>query len=139
MRLVICGSLTFIEKMKETANIFKEQGHDVFLPRSAELNQTKEYWAHEEQKNPKRFLEVYSERMRLHFNTIVSADGIIVLNYSKDGVQGYIGPNTIMEMAIAWYHKKKIFILYDVLSLPGVKEIASMRPTILHGNVHLVH
>ena len=77
--------------------------------------------------------------MRDHFEKVDWCDAILVANYEKRGVQGYIGGNTLIEMGIAFYTHKPIYILNPVsLNLGYKDEILGMKPIILDDNVHRI-
>jgi hypothetical protein len=48
--------------------------------------------------------------MKLHFKKVVESDGILITNFDKNGLLGYIGGNVLMEMTLAFYYHKPIFI-----------------------------
>ena len=48
--------------------------------------------------------------IRKNFRDIASSDAILVINNTKKGIVGYIGTNVLMEIAMAFYFKKKIYI-----------------------------
>ena len=73
--------------------------------------------------------------MRGHFEEVEKADAILVLNYEKHGIQNYIGGNVLMEMAIAFWLKKPIFIMNELPENSAFEEeIKGMEPILLHGN-----
>ncbi len=79
--------------------------------------------------------------IRANFQLVADADGIVVLNYKKNGIDGYIGTSTLMEIGLAYYLKKKIFLLYPIPHFSSVRwahEIKIMQPVILHGDFALV-
>src|SRR3989344_6762871 len=41
-----------------------------------------------------------------HFEKVEWCEAVVVVNHEKGGVEGYIGGNTLMEMALAFYLKK---------------------------------
>ena len=47
------------------------------------------------------------QAMRNHFDKVMWADAILVLNHDKNNVSGYIGANTLLEMGLAFHHKKR--------------------------------
>ncbi len=58
---------------------------------------------------------------------------------SKRGVNGYIGGNTLIEIGVAFYLKKKIYILNPVSSeLSYKQEIMGMKPVMLNNNFSLI-
>lgn len=76
--------------------------------------------------------------IRKCFNDIAESDAILVLNYPKNGKDGYLGTSVLMEIGLAYFLKKKIFLLYPP---PPVKEekytheVLIMQPTILNGDL----
>lgn len=74
-----------------------------------------------------------------HCEKIDWCDGILVINHEKRGISRYIGGNTLIEIGIAFYLKKKIYILNSVSSeLSYKQEIMGMKPTMLNGDLSLV-
>jgi len=73
-----------------------------------------------------------------HFNKIAGGDAVLILNYPKNNIQGYIGGSSLMELAIARYLDKKIFILHELPNEDELRyalEIKVMRPIILNGDI----
>lgn len=71
-----------------------------------------------------------------HFEKIDWADAILVVNPEKRGVLGYVGGNTLIEIGVAFYTKKHIYILNTVSSTLSYKqEIMGMSPTMLRGDL----
>ncbi len=136
MKIVIVGSISFIEKMRESAKLLESAGHKVILPPSAMLNQTKEYWEEVKSKKPEEFIKVGRERNMKYFGEIKSADAVLVMNLPKNGIDGYIGANTLMELAIAFEHNKKIF-LYSAPSgdFFAAEELSYMKPVVINADV----
>jgi hypothetical protein len=58
------------------------------------------------------------------------------VNDAKHGVAGYIGPNVLMEMALAFYQRKPIYILNGLPDdSPFEEELKGMMPVILKGDL----
>lgn len=77
--------------------------------------------------------------IRDHYEKVEWADAILVVNPEKRGVPGYVGGNTLIEIGVAFYLKKKIFILNPVSSTLSYKqEILGMKPTILNGDYSVI-
>ena len=66
---------------------------------------------------------------------IIESDAILVLNYDRSGVPGYIGGSSLIEMGFAYYFKKKIFLLFPIPDLSYKIDIEFMQPVILSGNL----
>jgi len=70
-----------------------------------------------------------------HFKKIENSDAIIVLNYPKSNIKWYIWWSSLMEIWLAYYLGKKIFILYPLPSIEELKyvsEILHMKPQIIN-------
>lgn len=74
-----------------------------------------------------------------HFAEIEKGSAILVLNFEKHGKANYIGGNVLMEMAIAFYLNKPIFILNEIPEESAyLEEIIGLNPVVLHGNVAML-
>ena len=74
-----------------------------------------------------------------HYEKIDWCDGILVVNHEKRGINGYVGGNTLIEIGVAFYLKKKIYILNPVSSeLSYKQEILGMKPRILNGDLSII-
>lgn len=74
--------------------------------------------------------------IRGHFNEIEKSDAILVMNYEKHGKANYIGPNVLMEMSIAFYLRKPIYILNGKPeNSPLIDEILGLEPIFLNGDL----
>jgi hypothetical protein len=74
--------------------------------------------------------------MRRHFAEVEKGDAILVLNYEKHGIQNYIGGNVFMEMSLAFWLNKPIFILNEIPDESAFEEeTKGMEPIVLHGDV----
>jgi hypothetical protein len=136
MKITICGSTKFIKEMREVKERLEIFGHEVLVPVSVEINQDKDYWNGLKLNDFDKFLEIKGERMLGHFDKIKSSDAILVLNYDKDGKNNYVGGNTFIEMAVAFEHGKKIFLVNPTPKDSSYKEeIESMRPIIINGDL----
>ena len=130
MRIAVCGSMAFAERMRETAAQLSLLGHVALLPDAVEVL------------NPSETLEEVALRkakydlIRRHWAKIRDADAVLVLNYDKNGVAGYVGGNTFLEMGFAHVLRKPVFLLNPIPDLPYAAEMKAMRPAILNGDIH---
>lgn len=140
--IVICSSCAFYVQVLETEQKLKNLGFKVVAPLTARKMkksgdfkvETYKTWM-ENPKNYKR--KAYLTQK--HFNEVAKGDIILVLNYKKNGKNGYIGGAVLSEMAIAFYFKKPIFILNPIDESSSFKEeIYGMFPKIINGNLNLI-
>lgn len=141
MRIAICASLEFTKKIWETARKLREDGHEVCIPKTAELILKGEVSLKEikEEKNTGTIAERAKrlDVIRYYFKKIKEHDAILVLNYEKAGIKNYIGGNVFLEMGFAHILNKKIFLLNGIPEMPYRDEIEVMDPIILHGDLSL--
>ena len=70
---------------------------------------------------------------------VKDGDAVLVLNYEKKGVPGYIGGNTLIEAAGGFHYKKPIYILNPISNdLSFKEEILGMRPVFLNGDLNKI-
>ena len=137
--ITICSSANFYRQAVDVQGQLIGQGLEAIVPNIAtKMKETGDY----EVSNYKTWFadaaDYYkkAELMRAHFDKIAAADAILVVNFEKHGVQNYIGANVLMEMALAFYLKKKIFILNELPEKSAFEEeILGMQPIVLHGDV----
>ena len=66
-----------------------------------------------------------------YYKKIIESEGILVANYEKRGVEGYIGGNTLIEIGFAYINKRDIFMVNPVPDLQYKAEIEAMQPIII--------
>jgi hypothetical protein len=76
-----------------------------------------------------------AEAITSHFNKVAWADAILVTNYDKNGVAGYIRGNTLMEMGVAFFLKKPIYLLKQIPELSYKEEVLGMQPILLNDDL----
>ena len=138
MRIVICGSSSFKEKMLEFRDKLSLLGHEPIIHPDYELfanGEKQELWSqisggeHYEAKKSQGYIKLY-------YDAIVSSDAILVLNFDKKGIKNYIGGNTLMEIGFAHVNNKNIFLLNEIPEeVSYVDEIKAMVDTILNGDI----
>ncbi len=145
MKIVVCGSIEFTPKIKEAADNLAKRGHDVEIPLTSQRiidgELTLDDFMREKEENGDNVFRKNIERkinddvIRRYYNIIKEADAILVLNYEKKGVPGYIGGNTFLEIGFAHVLNKKIFLLNPIPEIGYKDEIIAMQPTVLDGDL----
>lgn len=140
--IVLCSSANFYQHVNELADQLDELGFTAVVPHNAaEMRKSGNYdttavktWYD----NPSDF-DKKAQYMRWHFDEIAKGDAILVVNDTKHDVDGYIGSNVLLEMGLAFYLKKPIFILNQVdTTLANYEEVYGMTPVFLDGDLHKV-
>lgn len=146
MKITICGSTAFIKEMEELTGKLEALGYQVqmppvkFIDGSGKEWHTSDYYKYKKT-NPfsdREFIKNHSQRIRDHFNKVEWADAILVTNFDKNNIAGYIGPNTLMEMGLAFHLRKKIFLLNPIPEVAWKEEIVGMKPVVIFNNLNLV-
>jgi hypothetical protein len=137
--ITICSSANFYRQAVDIQEQLAGESFDVVMPKTAEkMKQTGDFdvshyktWFANANDYDKK-----AELMRAHFDRIAEGDAILVLNYEKNGKQNYIGGNVLMEMSLAFYLHKPIFIINEFPEDSAYEEeIRGMLPVVLHGRV----
>lgn len=140
--IVVCASSSTYDKVIPFSSEIEKLGLNVVLPDMAEAikrdgTQNKEAvidWATNEHGYGYK-----AQLMRDHFEKIENGDAILVMNYEKNGNLNYIGGNVLMEMTVAFYLHKPIYILFDApKNSPLLDEILGMQPTILDSDIQVL-
>lgn len=124
--VTICGSMKFLEEMKEAKKILEKKGYMVKVPPLIDPATLK---ANSE--DEKDFLRIKHEMMRRHMENIRTSDAILVMNLSKGKRHNYIGVNTLLEIGAAFENGKSIFILNEPPK--EMEEIWALKPNIVRG------
>ena len=117
--------MTFAERMKEAARELTRAGHTVVLPEPVDTIHVTGNSDDAADRKAKYDL------IRRHWDNIRKAEAILVLNYDKDGVAGYVGGNTFLEMGFAHVLRKPIYVLRPLPKLSYTAEMKAMSPIIL--------
>lgn len=137
--ITICSSAAFYRHVNELADKLVKLGFKAIVPLTAtkmyasgnyDVNDYKTWYENVEDFSKK------AQLMRGHFDEVASGDAILVVNDEKHGVPSYIGPNVLMEMGLAFYLKKSIFVLNSITNdMPLYEEVIGMGSIILDGDL----
>lgn len=68
-----------------------------------------------------------------NMHNVELADGLFILNYTHRNIVNYIGGNSFVEMCIAFYLKKPIYLLNEIPeNMPYTEEIKSFYPKVIY-------
>lgn len=153
MKITLCGSIGFYKEMESARDHLLKLGYEVKIPELAlEVPQEfgsgkKVYFGKYIEENGgidafpvgHKIWSLKESAIKDHYEKIDWADAILVINHEKRGIEGYVGGNTLIEIGVAFYLKKKIYIQHDVSSeLSYKQEIIGMKPVILNGDLDLL-
>ncbi|MDD4332860.1 MAG: hypothetical protein PHT51_02000 [Patescibacteria group bacterium] len=113
MKIVICGSINFVQEIKKISDELVKIGYEVEMPLTAQkiLNGelSMEDYNKEKFDNDAHLRKIQDDVIRRYFNVIKECDGILVVNYDKNGISNYIGGNTFLEIGFAHILNKNFF------------------------------
>lgn len=135
MKIMIVGSMTFAPQMMEAKKDLEALGYQVDVPADIENHL----------KNPNLIDDLDSDLkhsqeknvLKACFDLIAENDAVLVLNHKKNNIGGYIGTSVLMEIGLAYYLGKKIFILNPIPSSADARwahEVMIMNPKIIDGD-----
>ena len=125
--------MQFHKEMDKVRGLLTERGFTVYVP--GELDDLAKNESYMENDEDRITAKIEYDFIREHFKKIESADAILVLNYQKKGIKGYIGGNTFLEMGYAFGLGKKIFLLYPVPEMDYKTEMHAIQPIVLGGDL----
>ena len=136
MKIAICASMVFVEKMVEVKRQLEEIGHTVFISQFAEG-----YLGKAEKEKEQLAVQDKNEHdaIRKFWEIIKQSDAILVLNYDRKGIKNYIGGNTLMEIGFAHVLNKQIFLMNPIPDIEYYRsEIAAVSPVILEQDLNKI-
>ncbi len=109
MRIFLVASMNFYPKLIEVQSQLVNMGHVVEIPISAKMMIDSGSF------DPSNFKESFTNQQKKDFfrnnlDRMKDCDAILVINEEKNGIAGYIGTSVIMEIGIAFYLNKKIYL-----------------------------
>ena len=140
--ITLCSSASFYKQMVEIESQLESLGYKVLMPEVAYkmkqsgdyvVNHYKTWFGNADDYHKKTAL------IKSHFTEIETSDAVLVLNYEKRGAENYIGGNVLMEMAVAFYLQKPIYLLNDIPKDSAfLEEVIALQSIPLHGNLDLL-
>lgn len=128
MKITLCSSAMFFEKLYKIKEELEKIGHVVFLPSMVNYHNLKET----------SLAKIQNELIKDHFMKINNSDALYVANFEKKGIKGYIGGNVFLEMGKAFDKGIPIFLLNKIPNISYKEEIIAMQPIIIGEKLKLL-
>lgn len=128
--------MTFAKEMLETKRELEGMGHEVLVSSDTQMIADGAHNSDDFEANLKHCIE--NDIIRNFFRQTEASDALLVLNKPKNGINGYVGANTLVDMGIAYYLRKMIFLLNKPPSTDELRhshEIMTMQPVVLNGDL----
>lgn len=136
MKVIICGSISAAEEILNAKKELENSGHEVEIPegvKNLELRGRTEVSAEEKAED-----KIKHDLIRGYFAKMKNYDVVLVVNPEKRGVAGYIGGNTLIEMAFGHVLGKNLYVLNPLPELSYTAEILAMQPIVLNGDLNQI-
>lgn len=133
MKIGIIGSMAFTDRMLEVEKELQSLGHETkvsgFAAEYAGKSQDEIERLKLEDKNGRDAIREFWDKMQ-------SLEAVLVLNFDRKGILGYIGGNTLMELGFAHVLNLKIFLWNQIPEIDFYKtEIEAVKPVIINGDL----
>jgi len=137
--ITICSSASHYRQVIEIEKELKKLGFKVKIPKTANTMKRNNDFDVSHYKTWFKNKNDYHKKTKLmlgHFKKVIESDAILITNFEKNGMKGYIGGNALMEMLVAFLNKKPIYI-YNKPSekLSTIEEIYGLKPKIINGDL----
>lgn len=107
--------MQFVDKMAEIRDQLIRLGHDAFV---TDLHKSMIGKNADEIEKIKLHQKNNMDAIREFWNAMQGADAVLVLNYDKNGINNYVGGNTLMEIGFAHVLKQRIFMMNPIPDMP---------------------
>lgn len=132
MKILIICSKSFYYSIPKIQTLLEQEGHTVYLPNCYEHPETENQMKALGSQEHAAFKAAMFQKSE---KVIAQMNAVLVLNYLKNTIKGYIGGATFLEMYDAFRLGKKIYLYNDIPEGILSDEIAGFSPIILHGEV----
>ncbi len=139
MKIVICASVNFYEHVNQIADELEKLGFEVIVPKTAVKMRKSGDYDVSKIKTWYKNVEDFSRKKALmdgHFKEVEQGDALLIVNDTKHGIEGYIGANVLMEMAIGYFLKKPIYVINNISKDNNVyEEVLGMECILINGDL----
>lgn len=146
MKIVLAGSMVFLDRIQDIKRQLESAGHSVHAP---------EFTAEELASGSNTFMDYVdanggvekvlpdNDIWKIKEEAIMSfkpkmdeADAILVCNFDKGEKKNRIGDNTFIEMGYMFFTGKKLYVLNSPpYGDDKIEEVLGMRPVFLYGDI----
>jgi len=131
MRIVICGSMCYLDKILKIKEMLSSLGHEVITPNPEFLEEEKQMEDHQ--------AKIKFDLIRSFFKKIETADALFVANFDKNEIKGYIGGNSFLEMGKAYDVGIPIYLLNEIPEVSYKDEIIALQPIVINNDLNKIN
>ena len=136
MKIMLLGSMSIAPVIKEAKQKLEQAGFEVLVTSDLDHIIANPHLPDDLDEDYKHCVE--NDIYRQFFDSIAESDAVLVLNYPKNGVEGYCGASVLMELGLAYYLRKKIYLLNPLPSYYEQRwalEVAVLQPVVIDGDL----
>ncbi len=128
MKILIHASLDFKQAMIDAKKYIENNSvHQVVLPELTRYQDIRDVKGDDDS-----FTKIKNRLTKDNFQNVEKCDGLLILNYSHREIKNYVGGNSFMEMVVAFFLKKPIYLLNDIPeNMTFTEEIKSLYPIVV--------
>lgn len=138
-KIFLAASMSFYPTLLQIESELKLRGFEVEIPISAKIMREKNDF------EVSHFKDSYSNEQKCVFfrenlTNIEKSDVLLVVNEEKNSIPGYIGTSVIMEIGIAFYLRKQIYLWNELWDKAACKpEIDAFGVQVIHQDLEKIH
>ncbi|HUD05845.1 MAG TPA: hypothetical protein VMR18_02960 [Candidatus Saccharimonadales bacterium] len=136
MKIILLGSMSIAPIIKKTKEKLEKNGFEVLVSSDLDHIIANPHLPDDLDADYKHCVE--NDIQRDFFDKIADSDVVLALNYPKNGIDGYCGTSVLMELGLAYYLRKKIYLLNPLPNYYDHRwalEVAILRPTVIDGDI----
>lgn len=129
MKILIHASLDFVKNLVFAQKLIEGlTKHEVLLPELIRYQ-----YIRDEQGDDEAFTKIKNRLTKENISNVEKCDCLLILNHNHRGIENYVGGNSFIEMIIAFYLKKPIYLLHEIPEgMAYTEEIKALYPVIVH-------
>lgn len=133
-KVIICGSISASDDILRVRSELEKKSFEVEIPEG--VKHLKEWEGDSAPISEKAERKIKHDLIRGYYEKMKAYDVVLIVNPEKKGIRGYIGGNTLIEMAFAHILKKPLYVLYEIPEISYTPEILAMQPMVLSGELN---
>jgi hypothetical protein len=135
MNIIICGSISAAAEIVRVQQLLEQAGHTVEIPEGVKRAELRRLDGSIEEKAE---VKIQHDLIRGYYEKMKAYEVVLIVNPALKGIVGYIGGNTLIEMAFAHILNKRLYCLYPLPHMPYASELVAMQPIILYGELSTI-
>lgn len=127
--VTVHASLDFKQEMVDAKKILgANENIQIILPELTRYQHIRDEYGDDE-----TFTKIKNRLTKDNMLNVEKGDCVFILNYDHRGFKNYIGGNSFMEMVVAFYLGKPIYLLNPIPeNMPYTEEIKALCPTVVY-------